>query len=202
MREIDRLLSTNDAAKFLGISRQAMKMRAYRGMVRTIRGDRGKYQYKMADLVATIDESVKEVVDIPGDTVILREAAKMLDVSYQTLWNRVIRDGLAPRPIGKVNGKWRLSKTDVLGSHKAPGAKPPKINQPKTEKSKPVHSGKYGIEYVTIEAHCPACSDVRMRQVVKGSSKWIYCPRHEKYRYADLSRKDGNRVSFRDIREY
>lgn len=206
MQETDRILSTSEAAKVIGISKHAMKMRAYRGMIPTTRGAGGKYQYKMSDVMATIDNSAQDAnVPVTSDTIVLREVSELLGIPYQTLWVRVIKDGLDPRPIGKIDGKWRFSRAGILGNL---GAKYDNIiisthtQIKKDEKSGPLNSGKYGIEYVTIEARCPACSDVRMRRVVKGSSKWIYCPKHEKYRNANLSQKEGNRISFRDIREY
>jgi len=51
--------------------------------------------------------------------------------------------------------------------------KKPKVDPPK-KKEDP-----YKIEWVTIAAICPTCQTPHEQEVVKGSSKWIYCDAHQ-----------------------
>jgi hypothetical protein len=89
-------------------------------------------------------------------------------------------------------------KRKQLEARAAAGTLPKKIKKSQSGDNRKA----IGISYETIVATCPACRDTHEQRVVKGSSKWIYCSQHEKYRYADLSRKEGNRISFATMRDY
>ena len=208
MDELNRLLSTDQAARMLGIHRNAMKMRAYRGTIPTIKY-KGHYRYKLADLVECIDNSedeqpIEPPSTTPGEeTISLFEAADILQMPKQTLWSR-IKAGLNPRPIGKVDGKWRYRMKDVLSARKELDIKmkyqKPVNVKPKTTPAR--HDLNYGIQFETITAICPKCHVKHEQFVVKGSTKWIYCSKHACYRNASRSRFEPNNVNLPGLSAY
>ena len=165
MREIDRTLSTDEAAKMLDIGAETLKMRAYRGTIPTTRRH-NHYRYKLSDIVDIIDRTDDWRPTVPVNpenrTLTLPEAAEILQMPKMTLWARMKR-GYAPQSIGKIDGKWRFEKTDVMKAKEemeATGKLKPTRDPGEKKKAIPAKfDANYGIEFETIKAICPTCRE-------------------------------------------
>jgi len=208
MREIDRTLSTDEAAKMLGISRESMKMRAYRGTVPTTRKG-NYYRYKLTDIIDILDREDDGRPLVPfktgGQVITLPEVAAILRVTTMALHYRKNR-GERPQPIEKVKGKWQYDLAEVMAVRsdwEATGRLKPIQETGKKQKALPAKfDANYGIEFETIKAICPACREPHETLVVKGSTKWIYCPRHACYRNASISKFAPNNVNLPPVVAY
>jgi excisionase family DNA binding protein len=185
MREYNRTISSKQAAAMLNISLKALKMRARRGTLPSHRvGIR--LRFKLSDIVAIIDTEWNQESGL--NRLLSRpQAAQMLNMTAITLWDRT-RRGIKPLPVGSISGRYFYRIADIVDAIDNP-VKEGEFERPLSPPVKHFLGRKgdpvYGIKYETITAKCPYCRDTFQAEVVKGSSKWIYCAKHAHLRYAN-----------------
>jgi predicted DNA-binding transcriptional regulator AlpA len=193
-------LTIPEAAEMMGISRNAIYISLRRRTLRPYRPNDKPQRVALAEVVRRLDElygagspsfpgiEVDQTKGALSRLLSYHEAAEYMGIAISTLSNR-IGHGKRPRPIRCEKGseKWAFRLADVVDA----------MDNPKRVNHNPEHEAylkkvddkrvserkKYCIEYETILAQCPYCSEKRDERVVKGSSKWIFCKNHNYLRY-------------------
>jgi predicted DNA-binding transcriptional regulator AlpA len=118
------------------------------------------------------------------------QVTEMMGISRSTLGNRIsLKKKPLPIDTGKTRNRWLFRLCDVVEAMDTPRINYQNHERPHHTTNKKKNKA-YGIQLVSIQATCPYCSVKHTKEVVAGSSRWIYCPAHEYLRNSSPPEKN------------